>query len=178
MKYFLLFSLLLTSLFAEAKLYVGTSVGIYQENYTDAENSDSLKTAKVKFGYGDIDAYAMEISLEAIEKDSAFTSVNQSERYALNVALLKAFNFDIGFNPYLKAGFGSGYYKQGAADSTTMHFGNYTLGGGFFIPVLEHVDFEIGYEYKYISYESEDTTTTASEKSHGNIGYLGVNVRF
>ena len=179
MKYFLLFSLLFSSLFAEAQIYIGSSIGVFKESIYDRPNTDNLSTARLKFGYGDIAAYAFELSLDAIDADTQETSLVQNNRYALTVAVLKAFDFDIGLNPFLKVGFGTGYYKEDiSGESVTRHYGHYTAGSGIFIPLGNYFDLEAGYEYKFLSYENTNEGSTKSKKAHANQVYFGFNVRF
>ena len=53
MKKIILFSLLLTSLYADAKIYMGVGGGIYNETLDNsAETSISSNMARVKVGYG------------------------------------------------------------------------------------------------------------------------------
>ena len=64
------------------------------------------------------------------------------------------------------------------ANENSLSFGTYNLGLGTFIPINEHLDIELAYTYKYISYQKSVTTETDSETSMANVGYVGVNVRF
>ena len=62
-------------------------------------------------------------------------------------------------------------------DKDALNFSSFNAGLGFFIPVNEYLDFEVGYGYKYTSYEKLNSTSD-SLNSHVNIGYLGLNIRF
>lgn len=176
MKKLLILIALSSALFAEAKIYVGAGVGFLHEKL-DNSDAKTYNHGKLKVGYGDIGAYAVEVSFDYTQKDNKTSTYNVSDSYGINIELLKAFNFDTFFNPYLKAGFGFGYYKSDEADANSMHYGNFIFGTGVFIPFSEHYDLQLGYEYKTISYEkAKDEQNNISSNAH--IGYVGINVRF
>jgi len=173
----LLTTLLTSFLYAKAGFYAGANYGSVQEsfkNYDDQETT--LQKIALKVGYGDINAYAIEFSLEQMQTDKEVFSQNDSARYNFNVELLKAFNFKTFFNPYMKAGFGTGQMKM-SNKQERLRYGSYNLGGGVFIPLLSHIDLEVGYSYRYYSYEKLDTTNKVY-KSHQNSLYTGFNYRF
>ncbi|MEA2092095.1 MAG: porin family protein, partial [Campylobacterota bacterium] len=60
---------------------------------------------------------------------------------------------------------------------SSLNYGSFNLGLGFFIPISKHFDFEIGYDYKYISYEKLQTAGT-DINSNINGAYAGFNVIF
>lgn len=176
MKKILLLSLLLSSLaFGEAKIYMGGGYTYYSEQM-DMPNSPLTKTSssnsgRIKLGYGERDAYAIEVSLDYINADAT--------KYAFDVNLVKAFDWDIYVNPYVKVGFGGGMMEKDDTTSQSLSYGSFNLGSGLFVPINEHVDFEVAYEYKNLSYEKADVApTTESRSSHVNIGYVGCNLRF
>jgi len=176
LKKILLFLLITSALYSEAKIYMGASYGSYDESFAD----ETLKTnnnplIKLKVGYGVREAYAVEFSVDYTQVDSNSTDVN---RYGLNVDLVKAFDFPY-INPFLKAGFGTGYVETASYGKLT--FGSFNLGAGLYIPINEHMDIELGYEYRNLSYERVDDpngSTTQEITSHVNIAYGGLNVRF
>jgi opacity protein-like surface antigen len=169
---------LVSALYGEAKVYLGTGVGISHEKFDDADyKAKTYNHAKLKIGYGDIDAYAVEFSFDVTQKENANNIYNANDSYGLNIELLKAFNLKSFANPYMKAGFGFGYYKTNDAQAHSMHYGNFILGAGVFIPFSEHYDLQLGYEYKTISYEKAQGTTK-NINATANIGYVGINVRF
>lgn len=176
MKKLLILIALSSALFAEAKVYVGAGVGFLHEKL-DNSKAKTYNHGKLKVGYGDINAYAVEFSFDYTQKDNKETIYNATDSYGVNVELLKAFDFNTFFNPYLKAGFGFGYYKSNDKKETSMHYGNFIFGTGVFIPFLEYYDLQLGYEYKTISYEkAEEEKNNISSNAH--IGYIGINVRF
>ncbi len=177
MKTLTLFLLLLSSLIAESKVYVGANYGYLNESFAsglDYEGSSSI--ARVKIGYGDINAYGVEFSVEYVDNELNVYSVNDSEKYAFNVDLIKAFDFDIFFNPFFKAGLGTGYLQTESVGKVT--YGSFNLGFGVLIPITDYADVEIGYDYKNLSYERPTGEESESYESHVNGTYAGVNVRF
>ncbi|MEA3331582.1 MAG: outer membrane beta-barrel protein [Campylobacterota bacterium] len=178
MKKIILFTLLITSLYSDAKVYLGTSYGYLNESFSDdTVVTNSAQTAKIKVGYGIREAYAVEFSLEYAQKDSDIFSLNDGDRYGLNLELMKAFDWDIYVNPFFKVGFGAGYVDIESEDKDALNFSSFNVGLGFFIPINERLDFEVDYGYKYTSYEKLNATAD-NFNSHLNIGYLGLNVRF
>jgi len=177
----------MTSLYSsssDAKIYLGTSYGYLNESFSDTVNhsgkdisSVSAQTAAFKIGYGIRDAYAVEFSVEYTQKDKDVFSQNDKDRYGINLEVMKAFDWNIYINPFFKGGFGAGYLKIDNPNNSSLSFSSYNLGAGFFIPVNEHLDFEVGYKYKFTSYEKIEDSEDKLH-SHINIGYLGVNVRF
>ena len=170
MKKTLLFLLITSALYSEAKIYMGASYGSFNESFSDEtkeENSNPI--AKIKIAYGMREAYAVEFSLNYTQVAAKESDV---ARYGINIDLLKALDFPY-VNPFFKAGFGTGY-----VDTTGGHlsYGSLNLGTGIFIPIGEHFDFEIGYDYKHLSYEREDQAQELN--SHVNSVYIGVNSRF
>jgi hypothetical protein len=184
LKKILLFSLLITSLYADAKIYMGVGGGYLHETFSDtASTTGSAEMARVKVGYGDREAYAVEFSLDMLKNDTNVfsTSGEDGDKFGMNVELIKAFDFDIAINPYFKGGFGAGYFDIKHASKSSLNYGSFNLGLGFFIPINEHFDVEIGYDYKYVSYEKLTDSTGKILKeidSHMNGAYVGFNVRF
>ena len=187
MKKITLFLLLISSLYSsssDTKFYLGTSYGYLNESFSDPINNSgksissiSAQTAKVKFGYGIRDSYAVEFSIDYAQKDKNVFSSNDGDRYGLNLEVMKAFDWDIYINPFFKGGFGAGFLDIDNTTNSSLSYSSYNLGLGCFIPVTEYLDFEIGYSYKFTSYE-KISNTSKKLNSNINIGYLGVNVRF
>ncbi len=180
MKKILLLSLLITSIFAEAKVYFGVGAGYMNESFTDKESTNiSAEMGRFKIGYGDIKAYAVEFSFDYLKNDKNVfsTTGNDSDKYAINIELVKAFDFDIFINPFFKAGFGAGYLDISHTDKSSLNYGSFNLGAGFFIPINEHFDIEIAYDYRHVSYEKvSDSANTIDSNMNG--AYIGINTRF
>ena len=174
----LLFLLISASLFADAKIYVGANAGVYNESLDTSSKSISTQIATLKIGYGDISSYGIEFSLDYVNNSSEIFHPNDGVKYGINVDLLKAFDFDLFFNPYLRGGFGAGAMDSTAkANQNSLAYGSYNLGFGAFIPLNGDFDLEIGYHYRYVSYE-KTVTTSAITKSHVNTMFTGINYRF
>ena len=185
MKKIILFLLLMSSLYAEAKIYLGANYGIIEEDFLDdIDASSSTGVFTIKAGYGVREAYAVELSLEYIDNKSKIFSSDSSTdvdgaKYGMNVNLIKAFDLGIFSLPYIKAGFGAGFFDIERVLQNRLFYSSFNLGTGIFIPIDDNLDFEIGYEYKYTSYEAVDTIAEQiNYKSNTNIAYFGFNVRF
>lgn len=177
----IIFSLLFfTSLYSDASIYIGSSYGYINEKFdTDNDAQSSSNMAKLKIGYGDRDAYAIEFSLDYIDNTSKIFSEEDSKKYGMNIELVKAFDFNTFVNPFFKLGFGSGFLDVQRELQTKLNYGSLNLGAGVFIPVNEYFELEVGYDYKSISYESIDTIVKETRlSSNANTMYIGFNVRF
>ena len=186
-KLLLLLPLLSSVLLAEAKIYVGTGYTYNSESvsymkagtYEHVNKSFQSNGARLKIGYGDIKAYAIELSVDYIDNKKAVFDKNDAEKVGFNLELLKSFDFDIFVYPFVKAGFGGGYFKTNAdIVNKSLTYGTWNLGTGIFIPYSEHIDFEIAYEYKSLSYQKTDPTLNTSPSSDVNIAYIGINFRY
>ena len=181
----ILFLLLVSSLYSEAQVYMGMNYGTYDESFNnDVEAFSSSETATLKIGYSDRDTYGVEFSLDYTPNSSKLFSSNadtktDGDRYGLNVSLSKAFNYDIYVLPYIKGGFGAGFLDVDRKVEDRLYYGSFNIGGGVMLPVNENFDFELGYEYRYTSYQAIDMIAEQVVfTSNVAIAYLGVNVRF
>ena len=180
MKKSLLISLLLfTSLYSDAKTYIGFNYGVFNEKFNNLEAENSAQTISLKVGYGDIKAYAIEFSVDRVQNDSNIFSKNDGNKYSLNIELIKAFDFDTFANPFFKIGFGTSRLKIDRKVQNNLYSGSFNLGFGSFFPITSNIDLEIGYNYRYITYEKLDNISNKiSYESNVNIIYSGLNVRF
>ena len=168
-------------LYAEAKIYLGTGYAYNSETvkYNGSEDTISNDALRLKIGYGDRKAYAIEFSFDYVDNKSSIFDSGDGKKYGFNIELLKAWDFDIYINPFVKAGFGAGYLETPAdLNNGSLTYGSWNLGTGFFIPVNEHFDVEIAYEYKNVSYQKLDNSLSIKPTSQLNIGYIGVNFRY
>ncbi len=171
--------LLFTSLYSDAKTYVGLNFGAFNEKFSNLEAQNSAPIVTLKVGYGDIKAYAIEFSVDRVKNSSNIFSKNDGNKYALNIELIKAFDFDIFTNPFFKIGFGTGRLNIARKVQDNLYSGSFNLGFGSFIPITSNIDLEIGYNYRYITYEKVDNISNKiSYKSNVNIIYSGLNMRF
>ena len=184
MKKLLLFFLFFTSLNAQEQLYFGLGSSYMKEVFTSLDAKDTSLHTRFKIGYGDIKAYAVELSIESMKNSSKIFSAPSSnsldgDKLGLNIELLKAFDFDIYLYPFVRAGFGTGSMDISRELQESLSYGSFNLGAGVFIPLYKNVDVELGYEYRSISYEAIDTIITKnSYKSNANALFFGFNARF
>jgi opacity protein-like surface antigen len=180
LKKIILFLALISSIYADAKLYTGVNVGYFNENFgssLDAKNSTTQTTFKV--GYGEQKAYAIELSIDWVKNDSKIFSNKDGDKYGVNIELVKAFDLYKYINPFFKAGFGGGRLTIDRKLQHRVNFGSFNLGAGIFIPLNDTFDIEIGYSYKYLTYEKIDQAiSSVSYESHVNVLYSGLNIRF
>jgi hypothetical protein len=134
---------------------------------SSVEQTTSTDLLRVKAGYGIRESYAVEFSMDYINSDP--------KKYAFDINLIKAFDWDIYVNPFVKVGFGAGMLDKGENNDKTLTYGSFNLGTGIYIPINESYDIELSYEYKNRSFEKENDE---SRTSHVNVIYLGVNLRF
>ncbi len=185
-KYILLLLLLsFSALFARTNVYVGLGLSRVHETlqpyltYVPQKRETINTELSMKIGYGHRDGYAAELSLDYLQNHSQFYAPGDAQKLGFNISLLKAYDFGIYVNPFLKAGFGAGSLKTNAdTTNNSLTYGNFHLGGGFFIPLSSQMDVELSYQYQYISYEKVDLENAANPKSHLNGLYAGFNIRF
>ena len=159
----------------DAKLYMGTGLGYANVKASPANSSQeetfSEDLVRLKFGYGDREAYGVEFSLDYINSDP--------KKYAFNVSLIKAFDWNIYVNPFVKTGFGGGVLDNRDNENQSLTYGNFHAGAGVYVPLSEYFELELAYEYKNRSYQRKDeVSTTESRSAHINYGYLGINFRY
>jgi len=174
LKKIVLFILTLTTLaLGDSTLYMGTGLShgnsSIKETPTSQEKKISEDALRLKIGYGNREAYAVELSMDYTKSDP--------KRYSFDVSVLKAFDFGIYINPFAKVGFGSGILDNRDNANESLTFGSFNAGGGFFIPIGEHFDVECAYELKNISYQ-KDSINSQSQTSFINSLYLGLNLRY
>lgn len=181
MKKIILFLLLITTLFADARPYIGTHIGVYNESFSDIDATSSSTMANISIGYGERKSYAVEFSLDYLSSDAQIfsTAGKDGNKLGFNVSLIKAFDFDIYILPFIKAGFGSGAQKIDRKLQDALSYGSFQLTLGTYVPLCKHFDMEVGYEVRHLSYESIDLgATKPSYGSAMNTLYLGINYRY
>lgn len=171
----LLLASLATFAFGESTIYVGGGA-LYNDTTTKfsgitEELTQSEESFKFKVGYGDREAYAVELSTEYINSDP--------NKYAFDISLIKAFDFNIYVNPFAKVGFGGGIVDNRDTQNKSLTFGSFNFGGGVFVPFNEDIDVELAYEFKNRSYQRvNETDPNESRTSNVHALYLGANYRF
>ena len=172
-----------------ARLYVGAGGGSSNEKLTNLSPTpkQNAKTqtssfASVKFGYGDIRAYAVEVVVNYADNKSDVFSADDKAQYGADIMFIKAFNFTDIFYPYLCVGIGAGEMKitkDSINNREKSAYSSTNYGAGIFVPVFGSFDLELRYLYKYTAYQSiKEGAKTYKPKSHKNQLYFGVNYRF
>jgi len=184
LKKLILLLLLISSLFAEAKVYVGVSAGVFNETFSNIDASTSSAMSTVKIGYGNIKSYAVEFSLDyAYNRSKIFSSSpdvsKDGDKYGFNINLLKSFDWDIYVLPFVKVGFGTGILNIDRILQKDLSYGSFQLTLGTFVPISKSFDLELGYELRSTTYKGIDyIATKTSYDSVSNIAYMGINYRF
>ena len=185
MKKTILFILLTTTLFSQAQRYMGLGYNLYNEDYSYnnqnvANTSDNA--VKFKIGYADRKAFGVEASFDYIMHSQSDNPELGKAKYGFNIALSKAFDWNIYLLPYLKAGFGVGIIDNRSDSLPSLTYGSFDLGAVVYFPFNDSWDIEIGYEYKYLTYENKkqsgEIDYSLNYRSHVNTIYTGVNFRF
>lgn len=179
-KHFMALLFLPALLCAEAEVYIGAGYAYVNEKLTKTPaTSVNNNMAKIKIGYGERDAYAVEFSLNYIDNKKQLLATDDKEKYGFDVELMKAWDFDIYVLPFVRVGLGAGKMKSSArTGSSSISYGSFNGTLGTLIPMGDDFDLEIAYEYKKISYQKLNSSTSAYPESHQNAVYTGINFRF
>ncbi len=184
MKKIILFFLFCINLFAEPQTYIGMNYGGTYEKFTTAKATESSPFLNLKAGYGVRDGYGVEIYFEYVQNKSKIFSSDPAtkydgNKYAINIALVKSFDFDIYVLPFVKAGFGAGSFKVARTLDKRLSYGSFNLGTGIYIPITKHYDIELGYRYKSISHEGLNLISqTIIHTANAYSAYVGFNFRY
>jgi len=175
------------ALWAEAGVYIGAGGTIYNEDFifnstgfAANEMSATYQGAKVKVGYGDRKAYAIEFSLSYGEYDKNIFSDNDREQFFVDIDIVKAFDFDIYVYPFIKFGFGAGKLKIDRKLDSSITSGSFQAGGGFYIPLFDS-DFELEASavYRWKHFEGIDLVGDPADIESSMIEpYIGLGYRF
>jgi len=175
----LLLFLSFTSLYADAKTYIGVGIARVSEKIDSQVDPIINSEVFAKIGYGERESYAAEISINYLQNKSKIFLDSDAQKLGFNIALMKAYDFGIYVNPFLKAGFGAGTLKTDVdTNNQSLTYGSFDLGTGFFIPLSNQVDLELGYRYQFVSYEKIDLTSSDIPSSYISGLYLSYNIRF
>ncbi len=173
--------LLSSTIFAESSLYMGAGYTYINESVTLENISKNANNngAKLKIGYGEQTAYAIEFSLNYIDNNSVLLSTADKEKYGFDIELMKAWDFDIYAIPFVRVGFGAGRMSSTArTNSKAISYGSFNGTLGTLLPISESFELELAYEYKHLSYQKTDSNSSSSPSSHQNGIYVGINYRF
>jgi len=183
----LLTALVSTALWAEAGIYLGAGGTIYNEDFTfespgfsPNEMSATYQGGKIKIGYGDRKAYAVEFSLSYGEYDKNIFSDNDGEQFFVDIDIVKAFDFDIYAYPFIKFGFGAGKLTIDRQLNSSVTSGSFQAGGGFFIPLFgSDFELEASAVYRWKNFEGIDFVGDPAEIDSTVIEpYIGLGYRF
>lgn len=182
MKKIILILLFSSFLYADANFYFGGGYAVYNENIKgDADHawiddSSTNNSGIIKVGYGGRNSYSIEFCANYI--DNTKTDLRTwKAKYGFDISLIKAFDFNIYVNPFLKAGFGAGMIDNSDNDLQSKTYGSFNIGGGVYIPLSEHYDIELNYTYEHLSYQKSDELKPTNFTSDANSIYIGINFR-
>ncbi len=174
-------------LWAESGVYIGAGGTMYNEDFTfnstgfaSNEMSATYQGSKIKIGYGERKAYAIEFSLSYGEYDKNIFSDDDGAQVFVDIDIIKAFDTDIGFYPFIKFGFGVGNLKIDRVLDSSVASGSFQVGGGFFIPIFGG-DFELEASavYRWKNFEGIDLVGDTAEIDSSVIEpYIGLGYRF
>jgi len=171
---------------AEATVHLGIGGISSTEFFTvsnpgqnDAEEKALLQGVQFKAGYGDIRAYAVEFDLGYARYDKNIFSSKDTDYIYFDISLIKAFDFNIGFYPFFKLGFGTGDLEVRRTVTNSMSSGSFFGGVGAYIPIADGFDLEFSTIYRDKSWEDLDMVGDYVEStSYLFEPYLGLNYRF
>lgn len=184
MRYIVILLFLIGSLYADAKAFIGLKTAYTNETYSVKYRGENYITDisalayGLKFGYGDIRSYALELSFLAQKFDKNVFSDNDSVNYLIDFDLIKSFDFGYDLLPFIKAGFGSGEMYINRNLETYVNNGYFKIGGGVYYTFYELVDIELGVVYFDTSWSSLDLGSELKSTSFGYRPYGAINVRF
>ena len=170
-----------TALLAEAGPFVGMGGGVLNETFSSPtlEKETQAGFVKAKIGYGNPAGYGVEVCMSYFEYDQNVFSDNDGTNLYFDVNIIKAYDFDIGFYPYLKAGIGAGYLSVGRSTDSALGNGSFQGGGGLYIPLGKGVDIEIELLYRHKNWEQVDLISEQVDVSSSVLEpYMGLNYRF
>lgn len=173
--------LLTSSIFAESSFYFGAGYSYINESisFNNLSTNANNNAAKLKIGYGEQTAYAIEFSLNYIDNTTALLTTADKEKYGFDIELMKAWDFDIYAIPFVRVGFGAGRMSSTArTNAKAISYGSFNGTLGTLVPISESFELELAYEYKHLSYQKTDSNASTSPSSHQNGVYFGINYRF
>jgi len=171
---------------AEPLMYVGLGGITGTETFsvknpgegTQKENA-TLAGVQFKAGYGSIRGYAVEFDIGYGQYDKNIFSDKDTTYIYFDVSLIKAFDFDIGFYPFFKLGFGAGELEVRRTLTNSLSSGSFYGGMGAYVPVGAGFELEVSAIYRDKSWEGLDMVgTNVKTTSYIIEPYIGLNYRF
>ncbi len=186
MKKLILIILMSVAAWAQAGIYTGFGTSYSSEHFTaistgfeEKTMSAAMQSVKVKAGYGVRGGYAIEVALGYGEYDKNIFSDNDGEFISLDLDIIKSFDFDLGFQPFIKLGFGAGYMTVDRVLESSLANGSFQVGGGVYIPLGSSFEIEMNVIYRGRNWENVDLIGDPAEVSTSVVEpYIGLNYRF
>lgn len=181
----LLISLLLfTSVKADERMIIGANAGWVNEDFTftNSEGSASVGSSAAlqgfKIGYGDIEKYAITFTLSHTEYSQNLFSMADGQKLHLDVDLIKSFDLNSSFIPFVLMGMGAGHMVVDRKLENYVESGSFQLGGGAYYQIAPFMDLELNVQYRWAHWTSLDFISTKPDtRSNAIQGTLGVNFR-
>ena len=173
-------------LYADATVHFGVGGIVGSESFSvtnpgqeTQQTSAMLQSVQVKAGYGDIRGYAVEFDIGYGRYDKNIFSSKDTDYVYFDLSLIKAFDFDIGFYPFFKFGFGTGELEVRRTETNSVSSGSFFAGAGVYVPIAYGFDLEASAIYRDKSWTGLDMIgTEVKTKSSLIEPYVGLNYRF
>ena len=173
-------------LFAAGGIYLGGGVSGGSESFTvdnpgvESRSIDAKYiSGLVKAGYGDLKSYAIEIVLGYGDYDANIYSPSDDTYIYFDISIIKSFDFDIGFYPFVKAGFGANTFSVEREMKNWVTGGSLFFGGGFYLPIAYGIEAEFNVIYRNKNWQELDMIGAKIESSSYIVEpYFGINYRF
>jgi hypothetical protein len=173
-------------LYGAAGIYFGGGVSGGTETFTvenpgveSREMDTKYISGLVKAGYGDLKSYAIEVVLGYGEYDANIYSPNDDTYIYFDISIIKSFDFDIGFYPFIKAGFGANTFSVERETKNWLTGGSLIFGGGIYVPIVHGIEVEFNVIYRDKSWQEIDMVGAKTKSSSYIVEpYFGINYRF
>lgn len=187
MKKVLMIAAMSATLMAQSGLYVGADIIAGNEEFDYAVGTTGVSVTesaaapafKLKVGYGDRADLGFEIGLTSIDYDKDVYTTDEGANVVLEFDIIKAFDVNSDFYPFIKCGFGFGAMEINEASEESAANVSFKVGGGFFYALGESIDLEAGLDIRGRDWQdisilgvNIDLTSSAVEP------YVGMNYRF
>jgi hypothetical protein len=175
-----------SALLADATGYVGLggvmgidSVTLTNPGEAAQHTTANLQAVQIKAGYGNVHGYGIEFDVGYGYYDKNIFSVQDKSYTYFDLSMIKAFDFGVGFYPFLKLGYGTGTLEVKRALTNSVYSGTFFAGVGAYIPVAYGFDVEASVIYGSQSWEGLNMIgSEVVTNSTVVVPYLGLNYRF
>ncbi len=170
---------------ADERVIIGAGAGWVNEDFSFT-NSQGEKTVgssaaieNLKIGYGDIKKYAITFTVSYSEYSQNLFSLNDGSKMNLDIDLIKSFDLNSSFIPFVSMGMGVGHMTVERELENYVEGGSFQVGTGLYYQIAPYMDLELNIQYKWAHWTSLDFISTKPETSSTSLlGTLGVNFRF